>query len=119
MPLPDIEDKYYTIGEVSRMLDVKPYVLHFWEQQFPQLRPGRGPNNRRRYRPKEIGIIRRIRQLLWVERYTIEGARQRLEQESRGTDTPRNTAAFRQVISEIKTGLSDALDMIDSEIPQN
>jgi len=114
MPLLDLEDRYYTIGEVSKLLDVKPHVLHFWEQQFPKLSPARGPNNRRRYRLEEIGLIEQIKQLLWVERYTIKGARRQLEETSHGTDKPRTTARFRKLVNEIETGLNDAIDIIDS-----
>ena len=115
MALLDLEDKYYTIGEVSRLLEIKPHVLHFWEQQFPQLRPARGPNNRRRYRLKEIGIIEQIKHLLWAERYTIEGARQRLQEKPHGSYRPSSIAAMRQLVKEIETGIHDALDIIDSD----
>ncbi len=111
----ELEDRYYSIGEVSKLLGVKPYVLHFWEQQFPQLRPARGPNNRRRYRPKEIGLIEEIKRLLWVELYTIEGAKRQLRERDRGAHKPRSMAMFRQVVSEIETGLQDALEIIDSD----
>lgn len=77
--LPPIPAKrYFTIGEVSELCDVKPYVLRYWEQEFTQLRPMKRRGNRRYYQHHEVLLVRRIRELLYEQRFTISGARDRL-----------------------------------------
>ena len=77
--LPPIPAKrYFTIGEVSELCAVKPYVLRYWEQEFSQLRPMKRRGNRRYYQHHEVLLIRRIRELLYQEGFTISGARNRL-----------------------------------------
>jgi DNA-binding transcriptional MerR regulator len=79
--LPPIPDKrYFTIGEVSELCAVKAHVLRYWEQEFTQLRPVKRRGNRRYYQHHEVELIRRIRELLYEEGFTLSGARQRLEQ---------------------------------------
>ena len=79
--LPPIPSKrYFTIGEVSKLCVVKPHVLRYWEQEFPQLKPVKRRGNRRYYQRHEVKLIRQIRKLLYVEGFTISGARVRLEQ---------------------------------------
>ena len=78
--LPPIPGKrYFTIGEVSDLCAVKPHVLRYWEQEFPQLKPVKRRGNRRYYQRQDVLIIRQIRSLLYDEGFTIGGARQRLE----------------------------------------
>jgi len=78
--LPPIPAKrYFTIGEVSELCAVKAHVLRYWEQEFTQLRPVKRRGNRRYYQHHEVLLIRRIRELLYEEGFTISGARQRLE----------------------------------------
>src|SRR5205085_1500705 len=82
-PLPPIPAKrYFTIGEVSELCGVKPYVLRYWEQEFTQLKPMKRRGNRRYYQHHEVLLIRRIRELLYEQGFTISGARNRL------TDVP-------------------------------
>lgn len=77
--LPAIPAKrYFTIGEVSELCGVKPYVLRYWEQEFTQLRPMKRRGNRRYYQHHEVLLIRRIRELLYDQGFTISGARNRL-----------------------------------------
>lgn len=77
--LPDIPAKrYFTIGEVSELCGVKPYVLRYWEQEFTQLKPVKRRGNRRYYQHHEVLLIRRIRDLLYDQGFTISGARNRL-----------------------------------------
>ena len=79
--LPTIPGKrYFTIGEVSELCGVKPHVLRYWEQEFTQLKPVKRRGNRRYYQHHEVLLIRRIRQLLYEEGFTISGARHRLDQ---------------------------------------
>ena len=78
--LPPIPAKrYFTIGEVSELCGVKPHVLRYWEQEFTQLRPVKRWGNRRYYQHHEVLLVRRIRELLYQEGFTISGARNRLE----------------------------------------
>ncbi|MCX7179734.1 MAG: MerR family transcriptional regulator, partial [Proteobacteria bacterium] len=79
--LPPIPAKrYFTIGEVSELCAVKPHVLRYWEQEFTQLRPVKRRGNRRYYQHHEVLLVRRIRELLYQEGFTISGARHRLEE---------------------------------------
>lgn len=82
-PLPPIPAKrYFTIGEVSELCGVKPHVLRYWEQEFTQLKPVKRRGNRRYYQHHEVLLIRRIRELLYEQGFTISGARNKLD--SRG-----------------------------------
>jgi len=82
-PLPAIPAKrYFTIGEVSELCGVKPYVLRYWEQEFTQLKPMKRRGNRRYYQHHEVLLIRRIRELLYDQGFTISGARNRLAESS-------------------------------------
>jgi len=116
--LPPIPAKrYFTIGEVSDLCAVKPHVLRYWEQEFTQLKPVKRRGNRRYYQHHEVLLIRRIRDLLYEQGFTINGARHRLESETLASADPgnggipgsaarRSTALspdqLRQVIEEIR-----------------
>ena len=79
-PLPPIPAKrYFTIGEVSELCAVKPHVLRYWEQEFTQLKPVKRRGNRRYYQHHEVLLIRRIRELLYEQGFTISGARNKLD----------------------------------------
>lgn len=83
--LPAIPAKrYFTIGEVSELCGVKPYVLRYWEQEFTQLKPMKRRGNRRYYQHHEVLLIRRIRDLLYEQGFTISGARNRLAESGAG-----------------------------------
>ena len=85
--LPPIPAKrYFTIGEVSDLCGVKPHVLRYWEQEFTQLKPVKRRGNRRYYQHHEVLLIRRIRELLYEEGFTISGARNRLDNSLSGDD---------------------------------
>ncbi len=79
---------YYSISEVSSLTDVKPYVLRFWEKEFPTLKPKKNRSGNRIYQQKEIDLIRRIKRLLYDEGYTIEGARQQLKNGRKSQSNP-------------------------------
>jgi len=104
--LPPIPGKrYFTIGEVSELCDVKPHVLRYWEQEFPQLKPVKRRGNRRYYQRHDVIMIRQIRGLLYEQGFTIGGARQRLEQEATpeaaGAVDPNVLHALREELEQI------------------
>jgi DNA-binding transcriptional MerR regulator len=107
--LPPIPAKrYFTIGEVSELCGVKAHVLRYWEQEFTQLKPVKRGGNRRYYQHHEVLLIRRIRQLLYEEGFTISGARSRLDQHAIRQDeatvpvvTSLNMVALRHELREI------------------
>ena len=70
---------YYTIGEVSNLLEIKPYVIRYWETEFPQLRPRKDKSRIRKYDESEILLLKKIKDMLYNQRFTIEGARQKLK----------------------------------------
>jgi DNA-binding transcriptional MerR regulator len=74
----------YRASEVCQLTDTQPYVLRFWESEFPQLSPDKNPGGQAVYRRADVDVVMRIKQLLYAEEYTIEGARKRLEQEMSG-----------------------------------
>lgn len=76
--IPD-DKRYFRIGEVSRIIGVEPYVLRYWESEFPQIRPRRADSNQRTYQKKDLELILEIKRLLYEEKMTIEGAKRRLK----------------------------------------
>lgn len=80
MPDRIAEKEYYSIGEVCEIADLKPHVLRYWESQFSSLRPTKNRAGNRVYRRKEIKLIQLLRRLLYTERYTIEGAKNKLNE---------------------------------------
>src|SRR4028119_833659 len=76
-----MEDKLYKIGEVCKLADLQPYVLRYWETEFPSLAPSKSGGGQRLYARAEVDIIRRIKELLYKEGFTIAGAKKKLEQE--------------------------------------
>jgi DNA-binding transcriptional MerR regulator len=96
--LPPIPAKrYFTIGEVSELCGVKPHVLRYWEQEFTQLKPVKRRGNRRYYQHHEVLLVRRIRQLLYDEGFTISGARNRLDD---GSGTIENVTSAAKAAAE-------------------
>ena len=110
--LPPIPAKrYVTIGEVSDLCGVKPYVLRYWEQEFTQLKPMKRRGNRRYYQHHEVLLIRRIRQLLYEEGFTISGARHRLDQA--GSETPaKNASETRESTASLRKAIKGVLDAL-------
>lgn len=94
--------RYFTIGEVSSLCEVKPHVLRYWEQEFPQLSPVKRRGNRRYYQRQDVIIIRQIRGLLYDQGFTIGGARQRLSGEEAKEDQTQFKLLVRQMIAELE-----------------
>ncbi len=122
--LPAIPAKrYFTIGEVSELCGVKPYVLRYWEQEFTQLKPMKRRGNRRYYQHHEVLLIRRIRDLLYEQGFTISGARNQLTdngpsrtqaERASEADLAADAARLEQMIDDLQAEASAAL----AEIPQ-
>jgi DNA-binding transcriptional MerR regulator len=114
---PIIRKEYYSIGEVCDLVGVKPHVLRYWETQFPSLKPSKNRAGNRVYQRKEIRLIILVRRLLYDEKYTVEGARQRVEELRKGGELEEAT---RQVldaatVDEIRSELRDLLGMLRAE----
>ncbi len=112
--------RYFTIGEVSELCGVKPHVLRYWEQEFTQLKPLKRRGNRRYYQHHEVLLIRRIRELLYEHGFTINGARNRLEDAvplRAGSHAPANTMTVPQPLSpaSIRKELKSILKLLDNE----
>ncbi len=107
--LPAIPGKrYFTIGEVSDLCAVKPHVLRYWEQEFPQLKPLKRRGNRRYYQRHDVILIRQIRSLLYEQGFTIGGARQRLN----GDEAKDDSNQSQQIIKQLRTELEEVLDLL-------
>ena len=113
---------FYKIGEVCQLTDTQPYVLRFWESEFPQLIPQKNNSGQRIYRSSDIGLILRIKKLLYEEEFTIAGARKQLEGEqsnklnSREAEGPR--AQDRKLLfQEIRNELESLLNLLESPSP--
>ncbi|MDP6377451.1 MAG: MerR family transcriptional regulator [Pseudomonadales bacterium] len=109
--LPPIPGKrYFTIGEVSQLCDVKPHVLRYWEQEFPQLKPVKRRGNRRYYQRQDVIVIRQIRALLYEQGFTIGGARQRLS----GDEAKEDRTQFKLLVKQMIVELEDVLRVLKS-----
>jgi DNA-binding transcriptional MerR regulator len=109
--LPAIPAKrYFTIGEVSELCQVKPHVLRYWEQEFSQLNPVKRRGNRRYYQRHEVELIRTIRSLLYLEGFTISGARQKLESEDNFVEPVVEIESKPKVSKELIGGLINELE---------
>jgi DNA-binding transcriptional MerR regulator len=114
--LPPIPAKrYFTIGEVSELCGVKPHVLRYWEQEFTQLKPVKRRGNRRYYQHHEVLLIRRIRDLLYDQGFTISGARNRLDEiVTEPAKTNRAVAAGKANLAAVRKEIKSVLDILRS-----
>jgi DNA-binding transcriptional MerR regulator len=115
------EDRLYKIGEVCRMADVQPYVLRYWETEFPPLAPNKSGGGQRLYTKHEIDIILRIKQLLYTEGFTIAGAKKKLEVEANApaeapVEMPAPASApqpaYAKAIVDVKRELGEILELL-------
>lgn len=107
---------FYSIGEVCDMFDLKPHVLRYWETQFPELSPTKNRAGNRVYRPEELELIALIRKLVHEERYTLEGARQKLsEMSEEGQRREESSRALeRAFLGHLRAELESVLELLDS-----
>ena len=107
--LPAIPGKrYFTIGEVSDLCAVKPHVLRYWEQEFPNLKPVKRRGNRRYYQRHDVLMIRQIRSLLYDQGFTITGARARLE----GHQARMEVSISNQIVRQVRLELEEVLQIL-------
>ena len=117
---------FFKIGEVCELTDTQPYVLRYWESEFPALAPAKNNSGQRIYRRRDIETIQRIKTLLYEEGFTIAGAKKKLEQEmkeqSKGAATTQaakksnGEATFEDEVKEIKAELHGILEMLDRDL---
>jgi DNA-binding transcriptional MerR regulator len=110
MPLQlDIPDKlYFRIGEVSKIVDLAPYVLRFWETEFSKIKPKRTSSGRRLYTQKDIEVIRQIKHLLYEKKFTIQGARQHIDRR-----VGKKRKLKERFLDDLRTELKNIKNMLD------
>ena len=101
MQVPD-DKRYFRIGEVSRIIGLEPYVLRYWESEFPQIKPSRADSNQRTYQKKDLEVIMEIKRLLYEEKMTIEGAKKRLKKSMSKGASPDPEDLIRYMKSELQ-----------------
>jgi len=111
--LPPIPAKrYFTIGEVSELCGVKPHVLRYWEQEFTQLKPVKRRGNRRYYQHHEVLLIRRIRELLYDQGFTISGARNRLDEMVAEPMRTARTGASPSAVADVRKEIRSVIELL-------
>lgn len=116
MPPRVLDKLYFKIGEVSRIVGVKPYVLRYWETEFDLLKPGKAPSRHRLYKKRDVELLLEIKRLLYAEGYTIEGARKRLKQtkkeERQQLKLPLSDEKYKSTLVRIKKDLQSLRKML-------
>jgi DNA-binding transcriptional MerR regulator len=110
----NIKKLYYSISEVSKITSLKPYVLRYWETEFEQLKPSKNRAGNRIYRARDIRVINLIKKLLYTDRYTIEGARQKLKKMNLQDVEQLNFSFEREnIINQMRKDLTDVLNILN------
>lgn len=107
------DEKLYKIGEVCKLADVQPYVLRYWETEFPQLAPNKSGGGQRLYTRREIDTILRIKELLYREGFTIAGAKKKLETETAPSENAPETRTTPDLLANVKKELREILRMLE------
>ncbi len=117
--MPRTMQEFYSIGEVCDLTDLKPHVLRYWESQFRFLSPAKNRAGNRVYKSKEVDLIMLVKNLLYTEKYTIEGARQQIDHYRREGQLKQmaKLALGQETISELRAGLDEALDILAGREP--
>jgi DNA-binding transcriptional MerR regulator len=117
------EARYYSIGEVARLTELKPFVLRYWEAEFPMLEPVKSPRGHRLYRQEDVDLVLKIKRLLYDEGFTIAGARRYLKEASTGGDAGENggglgdfhtTQLSRKMLLDLRDGLRSFLTLLEN-----
>ncbi len=111
--------EFFSIGEVCALTDLKPHVLRYWESQFRFLNPAKNRSGNRVYKSREVELIMLVKHLLYSEKYTIEGARQRIEHYRRTGELrgAARTATERETLRELRQSVEEIVDILDGRIP--
>src|SRR5262245_28977668 len=109
--MPDAEGRFYKIGEVCKLVDVQPYVLRYWETEFPPLTPNKSGGGQRPYTQHDLDVILRIKQLLYSEGFTIAGAKKKLEGELHSPTPPAKDLT--RALLNVKKELTAILQMLE------
>jgi DNA-binding transcriptional MerR regulator len=111
--------EYFSIGEVCTLTDLKPHVLRYWESQFRILNPAKNRSGNRVYARREVELVLLVKHLLYTEKYTIDGARQRLDQHRRGGElrAVARSALGAETIGLLEQELNDILGVLDGRLP--
>ncbi len=119
MTMPNPVQQFFSIGEVCQLTDLKPHVLRYWESQFRFLNPAKNRSGNRVYKAREVELIMLVKHLLYTEKYTIEGARLRLDHYRRtGELRGQGSAAMRaETVREIARELDDIMAVLDGRTP--
>ena len=119
MTLPQPMQQFFSIGEVCALTDLKPHVLRYWESQFRFLSPAKNRSGNRVYKAREVELIMLVKHLLYTEKFTIDGARLRLDQYRRTGDlkTAGKQAMRYETVREVRRGLDDVLAVLDGREP--
>ncbi len=117
--LPDPVQQFFSIGEVCALTDLKPHVLRYWESQFRFLNPAKNRSGNRVYKSREVEMIMLVKHLLYTEKFTIEGARQRLDHYRRSGELKQAArAAMRfETVEEVRAALDDVLAILEGREP--
>ena len=119
MTLPKPVQEFFSIGEVSELCAGKPHVLRYWESQFRFINPAKNRSGNRVYKAREVEMVMLVKHLLYTEKYTIEGARQRLDQYRRSGELrgQASTATRSELVREIRRELDDVLAVLEGREP--
>jgi DNA-binding transcriptional MerR regulator len=111
--------EFFSIGEVCALTDLKPHVLRYWESQFRFLNPAKNRSGNRVYKSREVELIMLVKHLLYTEKYTIEGARQRIEHYRRTGELrgAARAAIERETIRELRQAVEEIVDILDGKVP--
>jgi DNA-binding transcriptional MerR regulator len=116
MSEPELPDKlYFKIGEVAKLVGVKPYVLRYWETEFSVVRPGKTRSSHRLYRRRDVETLLEIRRLLYGERYTIEGAKRRLRELGRAPAPTAGTADGNDLRARLRAEILELYRLLEEE----
>jgi DNA-binding transcriptional MerR regulator len=111
--------EFYSIGEVCTLTDLKPHVLRYWESQFRFLNPAKNRSGNRVYKAREVELIMLVKHLLYTEKFTIDGARQRVDQYRRtGELRASSKRAFEaEMVQDLRTSLDEVMAILDGKVP--
>ena len=115
----EVLQEFFSIGEVCQLTDLKPHVLRYWESQFRFLNPAKNRSGNRVYKSREVELIMLVKHLLYTEKFTIEGARQRIEHYRRTGElrSAARSAIERETLRELRESVEEVIMILDGKVP--